>query len=112
MLRTAKVKPCLKIQLSSYLFSVLSFEDEVWADRQHVHACAFEAIDRFGRSADDRLILVEAGIQNDGNSRPALEGPYQIVVQRVFLAADGLQPPVSSTWLTAQSWARFSGRIL
>ena len=47
---------------------VLSFQNQIRANRQHIHARAFEAIDGFRRLADDGFILVETGVQNDRNS--------------------------------------------
>src|SRR6185437_14343669 len=88
---TSKAKDFSK-PVVSYLFSVLSFEDEIRADRQPIHARAFETVNRLFRFANDWLILVEAGIQNDRNSRPTLKRSDQIVIQRVFLAAYSLQP--------------------
>ncbi len=43
------------------------------------------------RSADDRLIFVEAGVQNHGNSGFAVKSGNQIVVQRIFFAGHSLQ---------------------
>ena len=48
------------------MLSVLSLEDQAGPDGEHVHASAIEAVDGFFRRA--RFILVEAGIQDDGDS--------------------------------------------
>lgn len=53
--------------------SVLGLKSEVGADCQHVHTGTFEAVDGFFRSADNRFVLVKAGVQNHRNSRPALK---------------------------------------
>jgi hypothetical protein len=58
-----------------------------------VHARALEAVNRFFRCADDGLVLVEAGIEDDRNAGFAAEGIDQVVVHRVLFASHGLQAP-------------------
>ena len=40
---------------------------------QHIHASTLEAVDGLFRRAYDGFILIEAGIENDRNSRLAVE---------------------------------------
>jgi hypothetical protein len=41
------------------------FQNQKWTHGKHVHASALEAVDRFLWCADDRFILVEAGVENN-----------------------------------------------
>src|SRR5437660_3410501 len=69
----------------------LRFDDQKQPDRQYVHTSALETVDRFLRCTNDWFILIEAGIENDRNTRLPMEGSNQIVVHRIFFASHGLQ---------------------
>src|SRR5579872_7127758 len=60
-----------------------SFLAQIRPDRQHIHACSVEAIDSLFRRANNRFILIEAGIQQHRNSRLPLEAPNQFVIERI-----------------------------
>src|SRR6185369_685097 len=62
------------------------------ADDEAIHARAAVAVDRFCRRVHDWLVLVEAGVEQDGNAGTAREGRDEVVVDRVLLTRDGLQP--------------------
>src|SRR6185312_1489048 len=61
------------------------------AQRQPVHAGAQEAVQRLGRSVDDRLVLVERGVEHHGHARPLLEGADELPVAGVGPPRHGLQ---------------------
>src|SRR5213080_1514079 len=71
--------------------SVLSLADQIRADGKHVHASALEAVDGVTGCAHNRLIFVEAGVQDYRNTCFALASLDSIVVERIFVSADALQ---------------------
>ena len=69
---------------------------------QDIHSRAQETIDRFFRAADDRLVVVERGVHNDGHAGEVAKRADQFPVERVCSAADRLEPrrpvDVSGRW--------------
>src|SRR6188508_168546 len=62
-------------------------------EHQHVHSCASITIVRLLRRADDRLILVERSVDDDGDPGLPPELLDERVVLGVLVRAHGLQPP-------------------
>src|SRR5919109_5012883 len=73
--------------------SVLRLQSEKGAEGQYVQARSLEAVDGFDGGANDRLILVETGVQHKRNSGLTLEGLNQVVIQRILLPGNSLQAP-------------------
>src|SRR5580700_4720168 len=67
---------------TSALGLILRLACDKWPDGEHVHLRSLEAIDRLLRGAHDRLILVEARVQNHRDAGLSAESPNQIVVKR------------------------------
>src|ERR1700722_11150310 len=65
--------------------------DQKWTDCQSVHSRALKAIHSLFGSANNRLVFVEAGIEQHGNASSSMKGRDQIVIQSVFIASHGLQ---------------------
>src|SRR5215207_490461 len=63
----------------------------VVAEVEHVHARLEEAVDGVARRADDGLVLVEGGVEDDRRAGQLAEVGDELVVPRVHLARDGLQ---------------------
>src|SRR5687768_3034086 len=64
---------------------------EVVADGEGVHAGAEEAVDGFFGGADDGLVFVEGGVEDDGDAGFFAEGGDEAVVARVDAGFDGLE---------------------
>src|SRR5215207_11633091 len=59
------------------------------AEVEHVHARLEEAVDGVAGRADDRLVLVEGGVEDDGHARQLSEVGDEPVVALVHAARDG-----------------------
>ena len=62
------------------------------SDHKYVHLRPEKTFDGLRRLTHDRLVLVEARVENDGDPGLLLEHLDQIVIQRILLACDRLQP--------------------
>src|SRR5437660_742991 len=60
----------------------LSPRDEMVLEHERVHVSSQEAGDGLLRSHDDRLVLIERGIEHDRDARKRVEGPKQRPVAR------------------------------
>src|SRR5262249_30734696 len=67
--------------------------DEPFAEYQHIHLCSQEAVERFLRTADNRLVLIERGIEYHGYAADFAEGLNQLPVKQVCLSIDSLKTP-------------------
>ena len=62
------------------------------AHHKNVHLRPEEAVERLLRPVHDRLVLVERGVEQDRHASLLLERPNELPVERIGLAADGLEP--------------------
>ncbi len=67
------------------------FSQEKISQDQDVHLRAAKTINRFFRAADDRLVVVERSIQDDGHAGQIAERAQQFPIKRIGGAAHGLQ---------------------
>jgi len=81
------------------MLPVFRLEEQIQADGQLVHASAFEAVEGLFRREDDRFILVEAGVEDDGDSRLAFKGSNRSRRRGIASKRGGRRehPPTRST---------------
>ena len=60
-----------KLKGSTNLIALFLYK--VFADNQHIHLGAREALNRFPRFADDRFVFVERGAEHNRNSLDLLK---------------------------------------
>src|SRR5437868_9980941 len=87
-MRKGKGRLCRDSSLITHYSSLPYYERP---KAQRVHSRPHEAIHRLLGAADDRLVLVEAGVQDHGDAGAVAEAGDQVVVERVLVAADGLE---------------------
>src|SRR5260370_24383032 len=61
---------------------MLRARDEKIAEDQRIHLRTQEAIDRFFRPANDRLVVVEGSVEHDGHAREIAESGNERVIAR------------------------------
>src|SRR6202521_3731150 len=67
------------------------FRDQKVAQHKRIHLRAQKTIERFFGPAHDWLVVVEGGVEHDGNTRGVTESANQLPVARIGFSPDGLQ---------------------
>jgi len=67
----------------------ISSQNQV-AHHERVHSSAQETIERFFGLTDDRLVVVERGVHDDGHAGEIAESANEFPVERIGAAAYGL----------------------
>ena len=57
---------------------------------EDIHFCSEEAVERFLRLANNRLVLVERGVEQQGDAAEFSKGVDEEMIARIGLFADGL----------------------